>query len=75
MEPIVTQTTYTGPGFLTLLGLLFVGLKLAGFITWSWWWVLLPFWLPVALVFALVALAAVAFGLYLLVTWVKSRRK
>lgn len=29
---------------LTLLGLLFVGLKLGGIIDWSWWYVTLPFW-------------------------------
>ena len=36
-------------GFLGLLTLLFVGLKLAGVIGWSWWWVLAPLWGPVAL--------------------------
>ena len=33
-----------GIGFMSLLGLLFIGLKLTGYITWSWWWVLAPFW-------------------------------
>jgi len=23
---------------------MFIGLKLAGFIAWSWWWVLAPLW-------------------------------
>lgn len=31
---------------LSLLGTLFVALKLLGKIDWSWWWVLAPFWLP-----------------------------
>ena len=31
--------------FPTALGLLFIGLKLAGFIDWSWIWVLSPFWI------------------------------
>lgn len=31
-----------GIGFLGLLGLLFIGLKLTGYINWSWWLVLLP---------------------------------
>ena len=31
-------------GFLTLLGLLFIALKLTGVITWSWWLVTLPLW-------------------------------
>lgn len=39
-----------GVGILGLLGVLFVGLKLAGIITWSWWYVTLPFWGGAALV-------------------------
>ena len=33
-----------------LLGIAFVVLKLIGIITWSWWWVTLPFWGGIALV-------------------------
>ena len=39
-------------GFLGMLTILFIGLKLAGYITWSWWWVLSPLWLPVAVILA-----------------------
>jgi len=28
--------------------LLFVGLKLAGFIDWGWFWVLVPYWVGIA---------------------------
>jgi len=40
--------------FLELLLLLFIGLKLSGFINWSWWWVMSPLWTPIltALFFA-----------------------
>lgn len=31
-------------GLLTVLGLIFIVLKLVGTIDWSWWWVLAPFW-------------------------------
>lgn len=31
-------------GFLGLLALLFIGLKLGGIISWSWWLVTLPLW-------------------------------
>lgn len=41
-----------GPSILTLLTVLFVGLKLGNVIDWSWWWVLSPLWIP--LVFGLV---------------------
>lgn len=33
-----------GIGFLGLLGILFIGLKLTGYINWSWLWVLSPIW-------------------------------
>lgn len=32
--------------FVALLAVLFIGLKLAGIIAWSWPWVLAPVWLP-----------------------------
>jgi len=38
-----------GIGFLSALGLLFIGLKLAGVIHWSWWYVTLPLWGGLAL--------------------------
>ena len=47
-----------GPGFLSLLALLFIGLKLTGHIDWSWFWVLSPLWLKILFVL-LVAAAAV----------------
>lgn len=34
------------------LGLLFIALKLTGYIAWSWLWVLAPFWLGFAIVLA-----------------------
>lgn len=35
-----------GIGFLGMLGILFIGLKLTGVIDWSWWLVLAPLWIP-----------------------------
>lgn len=43
-------------GFWTLLGLLFIALKLTGYVSWSWWLVLLPLYGPLVLFVALVAL-------------------
>lgn len=45
-------------GICSVLGLIFVTLKLTGVIAWSWLWVLLPFWGPVVLAVILVFLAA-----------------
>jgi hypothetical protein len=44
-----TNTTSSGGiGFFGLLTILFVALKLTGYIDWSWWWVLAPIWGPMA---------------------------
>ena len=40
------ETNYTGIGFFGMLTILFIGLKLTGFVDWSWVWVLSPLWLP-----------------------------
>lgn len=48
-------------GFLEFLALIFITLKLTGYIGWSWWWVLSPLWIQVAIfVFALVIVLAFA---------------
>lgn len=43
-----------GTSWIMLLGILFVGLKLAGIINWSWWWVTLPFWGELAAAFVII---------------------
>lgn len=45
-----------GVGFLGLLSIAFIVLKLTGVISWSWAWVLLPLWGPLALVAAMFVL-------------------
>lgn len=45
-----TVSSGRGISFFGLLGVLFVGLKLTGYIDWSWFWVLLPITFP--LIFA-----------------------
>lgn len=49
-----------GVGFLTLLGLLFIGLKLAGFVDWAWWVVLAPIWSQLALIALLFVVLVIA---------------
>jgi len=39
-----------GTGLPTILLVVFVVLKLTGVISWSWWWVLSPFWIPLGIV-------------------------
>jgi hypothetical protein len=42
-----------GVGCLTVVGIVFIILKLVGTIDWSWWLVLLPIYGPVALILVL----------------------
>lgn len=48
----------------SLLGVLFVFLKLTGKIAWSWWWVTSPFWIGsvVAILFVIFVLLLVFLG-------------
>lgn len=41
------NSSSTGISFLDLLAIVFIVLKLTGYIDWSWWWVLSPIWIPV----------------------------
>lgn len=34
----------------TILFLIFLVLKLTGYINWSWWWVTAPLWIPIAII-------------------------
>jgi hypothetical protein len=45
-----------GIGFFGLLTILFIGLKLAGYVDWSWWLVLSPIWLAPVAVFTIIFL-------------------
>ena len=53
-----------GFGFTDLLFLVFLVLKLCGVITWSWWWVCAPLWIPVAILVAAVVVAGIVLGIY-----------
>jgi hypothetical protein len=45
--------------FLPLLAVLFIGLKLTNYITWSWWLVLLPLYGGLALISAIFVIGCV----------------
>tara|TARA_R100000951_G_scaffold74199_1_gene62519 strand:+ start:1237 stop:1461 length:225 start_codon:yes stop_codon:yes gene_type:complete len=47
-----------GIGFTGLLVITFIVLKLTSVITWSWWWVLSPIWIP----FVVIVVAAAILG-------------
>lgn len=61
-----SSSSSSGIGFLGLLTVVFVTLKLLDKIDWSWWWVLAPIWMP----WALVALGGIVY-----VCWPLFRRR
>lgn len=40
-----SNTSRSGIGFIGLLTIVFITLKLLGNIDWSWWWVCSPLWI------------------------------
>ena len=60
-----SRSSSGGIGFAGLLTILFIGLKLTGYITWSWFWVLSPLWISAGL--------ALAVLLIVLIGWVIAR--
>lgn len=59
---------------LGLLGVMFVALKLTGVISWSWWWVTLPFWGGAALILSIIILAGLGLFLTLAVKDMKAKK-
>jgi hypothetical protein len=48
-----------GIGIGTCFALLFTGLKLTGYIDWSWLWVLAPLWGPLAFILVVIVIAMI----------------
>ena len=53
------KTENGGITFAGLLQVLFIGLKLAHIIEWSWFWVLSPIWIGIAFILLIFAVAVV----------------
>jgi len=51
---VKTKKSIFSIGFLDILGLIFITLKLTHFIDWSWWLVLLPVYGPLVLVVGII---------------------
>ena len=51
-----------GIGFVGLLTILFIFLKLMGIIDWAWLWVLSPIWITFVLVMAIIIICLIIIG-------------
>lgn len=64
MKQNVSSSSSGGIGFAGLLTIVFITLKLLGVISWSWWWVLSPIWISVALAIVVLLAALLLFSLF-----------
>ncbi|PST43546.1 hypothetical protein CYV15_08700 [Riemerella anatipestifer] len=62
------NTNNGGIVFFGLLTLVFITLKLIGYIGWSWWYVLAPIWIPIAILL-------IIFMIWLIVMLIKEANK
>jgi len=56
-----TNSNSGGIGFVGLLTIVFITLKLLDVIQWSWWWVLSPLWISALVVVAFILIVLVAY--------------
>lgn len=54
-----SSSSSSGLGFGWALTILFIALKLLGYINWSWWWVLSPFWIPFGIVIIVIVVCGI----------------
>ena len=66
------QASSGGIGFVGLLTIAFIVLRLCGVINWSWIWVLSPIWISAALTVGLLLIAGIIYLVALLIE--KSRK-
>jgi hypothetical protein len=64
------EIRYVGINFFGLLGVVFITLKLTGYINWSWWWVLAPLWMPISV---FVSLLAFLFIIVFVYEWITNK--
>ena len=52
-------STSNGIGFIGLLTIVFIVLKLTKVISWSWWWVVSPIWINMIIVFGILLIIGI----------------
>ena len=55
----VEETGNRGINIFSVMGLTFIVLKLTGQLSWSWWAILAPFWVPFGMVLIIMVLLTV----------------
>ena len=57
------ETTSGGLGLSSILFIIFLILKLTNTITWSWWWVISPLWIPISIIMIMLCALIIIGGL------------
>lgn len=65
----------SGLSLASVLGIVFIVLKLVGVINWSWLWVLAPFWIPLVLFASIFLIAAIVILFNVTIKGIKKRSK
>jgi len=60
----------SGVGFSGLLTITLIVLKLTHLIDWSWWWVLSPLWIPLAILFSIGILVVLSYSIVKLINYI-----
>ena len=55
------SNSYRGIGFFGLLQVVFIALKVAKVIDWSWWLVFLPIWIEVGIIILLIIILTIIY--------------
>ena len=55
------SNSYRGVGFFGLLQIVFIALKVAKVIDWSWWLVFLPIWIELGIIILLIIIYAIIY--------------
>jgi hypothetical protein len=73
-----SSSSSSGIGFGGLLTIVFITLKLTGYIDWSWWWVTCPLWAPIVFLLAIAIIGLLfiggAAGVAAIVDWQINRK-
>ena len=64
---IITTSSSGGIGFVGLLTITFIVLKLVGVIDWSWLWILSPIWISIGIVVGIILLILIGIVIYFIV--------
>jgi hypothetical protein len=74
MKKSTSSTSNSSIGFIGLLTIVFITLKLLEKIDWSWWWVLSPVWIPTAFTVIIIVIAAIIIEVRHIVSVYKFRK-